>query len=132
MKTIEQDIIKAVRNRKNLLTGSASGSGYAQALHLTGYRDSLEWDRDKKCFRYKLWGHLIFRKTGLHTVTVSDCGYRTNTTASRLNALFAALDIPMTVMFRNGYTYWCKDGEIYTMSSFSFIHAGEYDVTIVC
>ena len=131
MHIIEQDIIKAVHDRKNLLTGNASGSGYAREHHLTGYRDSLEWDRDKRCFRYKLWGHIIFQKTGLHTVTVSDCGYRTHTTASRLNALFAALDIPMTVSFRKGYTYWHKDGELYTTSSFSFVHAGDYDVTIV-
>jgi hypothetical protein len=120
MKTIEQDIIKAVRERKNLRTGNANSSAYALAVHLTGYRDCLEWDRDKKCFRYKLWGHLIFQRTGLRTVTVSDCGYATPTTVSRINALFAALDIPVTASVRKENTVWFLHGE--------YIPGGTYDI----
>lgn len=106
MKTIEQDIIKAVRDRKNLLTGKASGSSYAQMHGLTGYRDSLKWDRGSGCFMYHLWGNLIFHRTGLHSITVSDCGYATPTTVSRINAIFAALDIPVTASVRKGKTVY--------------------------
>lgn len=104
MHSIEQDIINAVRNRKNLLTGKASSSSYAQSHHLTGYRDSLKWDRGSGCFMYHLWGNLIFHRTGLHSVTVSDCGYATPTTTSRLNAIFSGLDIPVAVSIRKGKT----------------------------
>lgn len=104
MHSIEQDIINAVRNRKNLLTGKASSSSYARLHHLTGYRDSLKWDRGSGCFMYHLWGNLIFHRTGLHSITVSDCGYATPTTTSRLNAIFAALDIPITASVRKGST----------------------------
>ena len=120
MHTIEQDIIKAIRERKHLLTGKASGSGYAQTHHLTGYRDSLKWDRASGCFMYHLWGNLIFHRTGLHTVVVSDCGYATPTTVSRLNAIFAGLDIPITASVRKGNTVWFLHGEL--------IPDGTYDV----
>ena len=126
MRQVEQDIVQAARFGVSFHSGTSS----SYKPYATGYRDNLTFD--KNTFSYKLWGSEIAKgNTDSKEITVSDCGYRTHTTASRLNALFAALDIPMTVMFRQGYTYWCKDGEIYTTSSFSFIHAGEYDVTIV-
>lgn len=96
MRQIEQDIVQATRFGVSFHSGTSS----SYKPDTTGYRDNLTFS--KNTFSYKLWGNEIAKgNTDTKEITVSDCGYPTATTASRLNALFAGLDIPMTVSIRN-------------------------------
>jgi hypothetical protein len=45
-----------------------------------------------------------------NNLTVSDCGYATSTTVSRLNAVFAALDIPVSCAVKNKKTVYFLHG----------------------
>lgn len=110
MKQIQQDIVQAVRNRRSFTAGNASGSGYAVREGLTGHRDKLSWN--KKKFTYSLWGHEI-AKGDMFTLKleVSTCGYDTPTTVSRLNAIFAGCDIPMSVVIRKKETVFLINGQ---------------------
>jgi hypothetical protein len=93
---IEQEIIQAIRDKKDFSTPKV------QDMHREkeGRRDVLRWS-DMDNFVYELWGHTIAKGDSVMKILlVSDCGYPTATTKSRLNAIFAALDIPMTCSIR--------------------------------
>lgn len=126
MKNIQNEIVSAIQERRNFRAGSASGSGYAMRENLTGHRDVLEWHRDGS-MEYLLWGNKIAETTPGHTLLVSDCGYSTATTASRLNAVFAGLDIPMSVSIRNGKSIFFLNGEQISDNKASYI-AGDWTV----
>ena len=132
MRTIQGRIVGAVRSRSNLRAGTASGSGYARRDGLTGFRDWLEFSVGKDSFIYLLWGHKIaggeVESPGqFKSLRVSDCGYATQTTASRLNAIFAGLDIPMSCEIRKGKTVFYANGAPVTED---MVKAGSYLVTI--
>jgi hypothetical protein len=94
---IEQEIIQAIRDRKSFSTS------YTQDMYRKkeGHRDVLQWS-EYDTFLYLLWGHEIAAGDLVEkTLEISDCGYPTATTKSRLNAIFAALDIPVTCSVRN-------------------------------
>ena len=124
MRQIEQDIVNAVRSGVSFQ--SATSSSYKPDA--AGYRDNLTFD--KNIFSYKLWGNEIAKgDTTTKEITVSDCGYPTATTTSRLNALFAGLDIPMAVSIRKGeiiYTIHGKEVQPGTMH----YYAGDWKVTV--
>ena len=106
MRMIEQEIIQAVRDRKSFSTS------YTQDMYRKkeGHRDVLRWS-EYETFRYELWGHAIAEgDVTTNNLTVSDCGYPTATTVSRLNAIFAALDIPMVCSVRKKQTVWFLRG----------------------
>lgn len=111
MRLIEQEIIQAIRQEKDFQT-SVTEDMYRKK---EGRRDVLLWHEDYPgIFSYKLWGHQIAKgDTVSRTLEVSDCGYPTGTTKSRLNAIFAALDIPMSCSVRNKQmVYFYKGKEI--------------------
>ena len=96
MRKIEQDIIPALKAEKNF----ESGQG----------RDRVEWDGREFCVY--LWGNRIAKgNTETETVQVSSCGYSTQTTTSRLNAVFAAFDIPMAAVIRNSNLMFVMNGK---------------------
>jgi hypothetical protein len=89
MRKIEQEMIEAIKARKdysndNTLVYSGSGSG---------------------CVHVHLHGHKIaILDTIDNTLTLSDCGYQTKTTKSRLNCLLNHFSLP---------TIYCKKGQWY-------------------
>lgn len=95
MRVIQQDIITALRAEKNFKSGQG--------------RDRIEWDGRE--FAVYLWGNKIAHgNSEMETVTVSSCGYSTQTTTSRLNAVFAAFDIPISAVIRNYDLKFIRDG----------------------
>lgn len=124
MRQIEQDIVQAVRNGTDLHAGTSSS--YAPKSNC--YRDNLTFD--KNTFSYKLWGNEIAEgNTQAKEITVSDCGYATATTVSRLNALFAGLDIPMACSVRKGTTVYKIHGQEVAPGMLHY-YAGDWTVTI--
>lgn len=111
MRTVEQDIVNAVRDGRSFRGGHCNGREY-DGQFLSGYRDSLSWHDGS--FIYLLWNNKIaFGNAGNKTISVTDCGYPTATTVSRLNAIFAGLDIPVTARIKSGvtrYTVADEDG----------------------
>lgn len=111
MRMIEQEIISALKNESDFQT-SVTEDMYRKK---EGRRDVLVWNEEYPgIFSLKLWGHQIAKgDTISRTLEVSDCGYATATTKSRLNAVFAALDIPMSCSVRNKkMVYFYKGKEI--------------------
>jgi hypothetical protein len=98
MRMIEQEIISALKNESDFQT-SVVQDMYRKK---EGRRDVLVWNEEYPgIFSLKLWGHQIAKgDTISRTLEISDCGYPTSTTKSRLNAVFAALDIPMACTVR--------------------------------
>lgn len=96
MRQIQQDVVQALRNRRNFRAGNG--------------RDRIEWRG--KTFKVYLWNNLIAEgNVKSKDLRVSDCGYATATTTSRLNAVFAGLDVPMAVCVRNKETRFSAYGE---------------------
>lgn len=98
MRMIEQEIISALKNESDFQT-SVTQDMYGKK---EGRRDVLVWNEEYPgIFSLKLWGHQIAKgDTISRTLEISDCGYPTATTKSRLNAVFAALEIPMACTVR--------------------------------
>ena len=114
MRTIQTDIVKAVKGRTGLRTGQG--------------RDALSWHDD--FFMYSLWGNVIAKgDTGKKEISVSDCGWPTSTTVSRLNAIFAGLDIPMSAHIRKGAMLYKIHGEPVVPGELHY-YAGYWNVTI--
>ena len=123
MRMIEQEIIQAIRDRKSFSTS------YVKDMYgkKEGHRDVLRWS-EYDTFLYLLWGHEIAAGDLVEkTLEVSDCGYPTATTKSRLNAIFAALDIPMSCTIRNKKTIYFLNGKELEMVEKA---AGYCDITV--
>lgn len=111
MRMIEQEIISALKNEQDFST-PVTQDMYRKK---EGRRDVLIWNEEYPgIFSLKLWGHQIAKgDTISRTLEISDCGYATATTKSRLNAVFAALDIPMACTVRKGkIVYFYRGKEI--------------------
>jgi hypothetical protein len=122
---IEQEIIQAVRDRKSFSTS------YTQDMYRKkeGHRDVLQWS-EYDTFLYLLWGHEIAAGDLVEkTLEISDCGYPTATTTSRLNAIFAGLDIPMAVSIRKRKIVYTIHGQEVQPGMLHY-YAGDWNVTI--
>ena len=128
MRLIEQEIIQAIRQEKDFQT-SVTEDMYRKK---EGRRDVLLWHEDYPgIFSYKLWGHQIAKgDTVSRTLEVSDCGYPTGTTKSRLNAIFAALDIPVTCSVHRKIMQWYVNGMLSSGLGAQVLKAGEWTVKI--
>ena len=126
MRMIEQKIIQAVRDRKSFSTS------YTQDMYRKkeGHRDVLQWS-EYDTFLYLLWGHEIAAGDLVKkTLEVSDCGYPTATTTSRLNAIFAGLDIPVTCSVHMKIMQWYVNGVISSGLGKQTLKAGEWTIKI--
>lgn len=126
MRMIEQEIIQAIRDRKSFSTS------FTQDMYRKkeGRRDVLEWS-DMGNFCLKLWGHPIVKGDPTSKeLTVSDCGYATATTKSRLNAVFAALDIPVSCTVHRKIMQWYVNGVLSSTLGRQILKAGEWTVTV--
>lgn len=124
MRMIEQEIITAVRNQQDFATG------IVQDMHRKkeGRRDVLQWNDYGMC-TLKLWGHPVaVCDTISKILSVCDCGYPTSTTKSRINAVFAALDIPMSCSIRNKKMVYFLNGK--EIEHRAILTAGEWHVKI--
>lgn len=130
MRMIEQEIIQAIRDKKDFSTS------VVQDMHRkkTGRRDVLKWS-DMGNFMYSLWGHTIAKGDPVMKILfVCDCGYPTATTKSRLNAIFAGFDIPMSCSIRNEKTVFYLDGQeikVDTHNQNMSVLCGEWRVSIM-
>ena len=126
MRMIEQEIIQAIRDRKSFST-SRSQDMYRKK---EGHRDVLQWS-EYDTFLYLLWGHKIAAGDLVEkTLEVSDCGYPTATTKSRLNAIFAALDIPVTCSVHSKIMRWYVNGVMSSGLGRQTLKAGEWTIKI--
>ena len=129
MRVIETEVINAMRQRQNFETPPMVNNYYGNNPH--GHkqrRDSLRWS-EYNTFRYELWGHAIAEgDTVTNSLTVSDCGYATATTVSRLNAIFAGLDIPMSCAVKNKKTVYFLHGKPVNEN---VISAGDWKVKVI-
>ena len=124
MRQVEQDIVQAVRNGAELHVGTSSS--YVPTSDC--YRDSLHFEKNN--FSYKLWGNEIAKgNTDSKEIMVSDCGYPTATTTSRLNAIFAGLDIPMAVSIRKKKIVYTIHGKE-VQPGIMHYYAGDWNVTV--
>ena len=124
MRQIEQDIVNAARFGVSFHAGTSS----SYRPENTGYRDDLSFKGDR--FSYKLWGNEIAAgDKSAKEITVSDCGYATATTVSRLNALFAGLDIPASASVRKGKVIYKVHGSPVEPGMFHY-YADDWHVTI--
>lgn len=107
MRKIEQDIIGAIRDKRNFKSGYIKARESMYYDYPEGRRDQVLWNGDS--FIVLLWDNTIVKaRMDAKQLIVSSCGYNTATTCSRLNAVFAALEIPMSAVIRKGelkYTY---------------------------
>ena len=86
MRVIEKEIIDAIRGNH----------------HLKNARDEIIRNSDGTMNIY-LWGHKIAHIDKEHKyLHVSTCGYATQTTHRRIDAIFAALNLPYSVCTRDG------------------------------
>lgn len=121
MRMIEQEIIQAIRDRKDLKAGHSS--------EMSGYRDVLTFN--PAGFRYNLWDNCIAGSSeGTKTLMISDCGYATATTRSRLNAIFAAMDIPVTCSVRKEKMVYYLNGIVCPGLGNMRIETGEWTIII--
>ena len=86
MRQIQQDVVQALRDKRNFRAGNG--------------RDRIEWKGSH--FKVYLWDNLIAEgNIKSKDIRVSDCGYATATTTSRLNAVFAGLDLPVSARIKD-------------------------------
>lgn len=78
MRTIEKQMLQAIQERKNWRLDNTS-------VHVNA---------DKGCLLVRLHGNLIAIIWPGQEVTLSDCGWRSPTTKSRLNALASYFELP--------------------------------------
>ena len=115
MRLIQEDIITALRARKDFKAGQG--------------RDRVEWNGSE--FRVALWGNNVARgNVEKATIQVSSCGYSTQTTTSRLNAVFAAFGIPISAVIRNYELKFIRDGKG-ILNKGTKTEAGGWTVTVL-
>ena len=121
MRMIEQEIIQAIRDRKDLKAGHSS--------EMSGYRDVITFSPSG--FSYRLWDNCIaVSSDDTRTLVIDSCGYATATTRSRLNAIFAAMDIPVTCSIRNKKMVYYLNGIMLSGRSNMQIDTGTWQITI--
>lgn len=111
MRVIETEIINALRQHQNFETSPIVNNYYGNNPDgRKQRRDSLRWS-EYDTFLYELWGNAIVEGDMVEKILeISDCGYATVTTVSRLNAVFAALDIPMSCTVKHKKTVYFLRG----------------------
>lgn len=97
MRTIEEKIIETLNG--------CNGEGVKQL----SCRDRVEVDGNTK--KYYLWGSLLFWNDAENIYYFSFCGYSTNTTKSRLNAIFNYFNLGGFYQ-KNYVVYWVNNGSI--------------------
>ena len=121
MRMIEQEIIQAIRDRKDLQAGHSS--------EMQGYRDVITFS--PAGFSYRLWDNYIaVSSDGTKTLVIDSCGYATATTRSRLNAIFAAMDIPVACSIRKKKMVYYLNGIMLTGLGKMTIDTGEWTIMV--
>ena len=93
MRVIEEKIIDSIKLRKDF---SSQG------------RDVLVCNGDN--FKLHLHGNKVAEKEG-NMLYLRDCGWTTQTTASRINAVCKAMNVPLTYRYGQGGYFEAADGK---------------------
>ncbi|NDC89915.1 MAG: hypothetical protein EB075_14155 [Bacteroidetes bacterium] len=97
MRKVESDMIKAIRERRNY---RCANTVVDQANPDIGYAE------------VRLHGSRIARLNYLNgIIELDDCGYRTATTKSRLNALINAFTKPGQAIYQRNFKWFWGDGQ---------------------
>lgn len=129
MRVIETEIVNALRQHQNFETSPIVNNYYGNNPDgRKQRRDSIRWT-EYDTFLYDLWGHTIAKGDPVtNSLTVTDCGYATSTTVSRLNAIFAALDIPISCAVKKKKTvYFLNGNPVYE----NVILTGDWKVKVI-
>ena len=119
MRAVEEKIIDALNGN--------NGEG----IKNLSCRDRVEVDGSTK--NYYLWNNLIFWNDAENNYYFSFCGYSTNTTKSRLNAIFNYFNLGG--FYQKDYVvYWVNNGsteiEVDTSKKYKIIFIAEHAVKI--
>lgn len=108
MRKIEQAMVKAIKDKKDFF--KTNTQVICKDTHIT----------------VKLYGHTIAKSspTGL---ILTNAGYPTNTTHSRLRALTTLLDTSMTVKGHKGDTLFIMDDK----TEYNHIELGDYNLCVL-
>lgn len=121
MRMIEQEIIQAIRDRKDLKAGHSP--------EMQGYRDVITFS--PAGFSYRLWDNYIaISSDSTKTLVIDSCGYATATTRSRLNAIFAAMDIPLACSVRKDKMVYYLGGIMLSGLGHMTVDTGKWTVEI--
>ena len=125
MRTIEKNIIQVLEELKD--ANYMAWDNFSLSV-----RDSIY--KDRETIRYKLWNNTIFeynRKENAYYF--SFCGYSTNTTKSRLNAIFNYFNLGGFYQ-KNYVVYWINKGstkiEVDTSKKYKIIFLDNHAVKI--
>ena len=103
MKKIEKNIVHVLEELKDV--NYLTWDNFSLSV-----RDSIY--KDRETIKYKLWGNTIFEYNRKEdTYYFSFCGYSTNTTKSRLNAIFNYFNLGGFYQ-KNYIVYWVNNGSI--------------------
>lgn len=102
MRVIEQQIIVAIRRKENFKKAPRDEVYFTESGDL----------------EVSLWGHIVAHTEGT-VLILNDCGYATSTTASRINAVCEALNVPIHYSYGSG-GYFVHDGELYHTCSVKY------------
>ena len=101
MRTIEKNIIQVIEELKD--ANYMAWDNFSLSI-----RDSVY--KDRETIRYKLWNNTIFEYNRTENAYYfSFCGYSTNTTKSRLNAIFHYFNLGGFYQ-KNYVVYWVNNG----------------------
>ena len=124
MRAIEKNIIQVLEELKD--ANYMAWDNFSLSV-----RDSIY--KDREAIRYKLWNNTIFeynRKE--NTYYFSFCGYSTNTTKSRLNAIFSYFNLGGLYQ-KNHIVYWVNGTtkiEVDTSKKYKIVFFAEHAVKI--
>ena len=97
MRKIEAEMVKAIRNHKNYKNCNTQ---------------VLQADPDNGYAEVRLHGSRIARLNYINQIIeFDDCGYRTATTKSRLNALINAFTRPGQAIYQRDFQWFWGDGQ---------------------
>ena len=101
MRAIEKNIIQVLEELKD--ANYMAWDNFSLSV-----RDSIY--KDRETIRYKLWNNTIFEYNRTENAYYfSFCGYSTNTTRSRLNAIFSYFNLGGLYQ-KNHIVYWVNNG----------------------
>lgn len=98
MRAAERNVYNALIERRNFKACKGSGNGYQNSSYIGKYRDEVTISEDG--YEVALWGHIIAERKG-NRLELCDCGYETQTTTSRINAVCYAEHLPVSYRIKD-------------------------------
>ena len=124
MRAIEKNIIQVLEELKD--SNYMAWDNFSLSV-----RDSIY--KDRETIQYKLWNNIIFEyNRKKNTYYFSFCGYSTNTTKSRLNAIFSYFNLGG--FYQKNYVIYWNNGstsiEVDINKKYKIVFFAEHAITI--